>query len=87
MTTQTRKRSSRVLLGVTALMASTLSGCSLEGDPDYVAICADPQGNTRVADDQCDEGEKPVDYVPTNQNTGSSGSEFFWFYMLTSSSL
>lgn len=73
--TPRRMRSRTVLLGVTALTASSLTGCASQ--PDYAAICTDPQTNERVDDDQCDDSEEPRDYTP-----GLGG--FFWFYMLTS---
>jgi hypothetical protein len=62
-------RSRTVLLGVTALAASTLSGCASE--PEYAAICTDPQTNERVDDDQCDDDS---DYNGT-------GTGFFWYYL------
>jgi len=73
--TPRRMRSKTVLLGVTALAASSLSGC-VASQPDYAAICTDPQTNERVDDDQCDDSDEPRDYTP-----GLGG--FFWFYMLT----
>ena len=73
-----RMRSKTVLLGVTALAASSLSGCAAS-EPDYAAICTDPQTNERVDDDECDDSDEPRDYTP-----GLGG--FFWFYMLTSGS-
>ena len=72
-----RMRSRTVLLGVTALTASSLTGCASQ--PDYAAICTDPQTHERVDDDQCDDSDEPRDYTP-----GLGG--FFWFYMLTSAS-
>jgi hypothetical protein len=70
-------RSKTVLLGVTALAAQSLTGCASQ--PDYAAICTDPQTNERVDDSECDDSDEPRDYTP-----GLGG--FFWFYMLTSSS-
>jgi hypothetical protein len=75
-TTPRRMRSKTVLLGITALAASSLSGCA-SSEPDYAAICTDPQTNERVDDSQCDDSDQPRDYTP-----GLGG--FFWFYMLTS---
>lgn len=75
-TTPRRMRSKTVLLGITALAASSLSGCAAS-EPDYAAICSDPQTNERVDDSQCDDSDQPRDYTP-----GLGG--FFWFYMLTS---
>jgi hypothetical protein len=71
-----RMRSRTVLLGVTALTASSLSGCVSQ--PDYAAICTDPQTNERVDDSQCDDSAEPRDYSP-----GLGG--FFWFYMFAGS--
>jgi hypothetical protein len=69
-------RSQTVLLGVTALAASSLSGCVSQ--PEYAAICTDPQTHERVDDSRCDDSDQARDYHP-----GLAG--FFWFYMLTSS--
>jgi hypothetical protein len=72
-----RMRSRTVLLGVTALAASSLTGCASQ--PEYAAICTDPQTHERVDDAQCDDSDQPRDYSP-----GLGG--FFWFYVLTSGS-
>ena len=78
MTMPTRRMRSRtVLLGVTALAASTLSGCA--ATPEYAAICTDPQTNKRVDDDQCDDDDDPDDY-------NGVGGGFFWFYLATRAS-
>ena len=71
MTTPTRRRmrSSSISLGITALMASSLTGCSSSAD--YAAVCVDPETQERVDDDQCDDDS---DY-----NGGGSG--FFWYYL------
>lgn len=74
-TTARRMRSRTVLLGVTALAASQLSGCASE--PEYAAICTDPQTHQRVDDDQCDDSDEPDDYH-------GGGAGFFWFYLATS---
>jgi hypothetical protein len=75
MTTPARRRmrSSSISLGITALMASSLTGCS--SSPDYAAVCVDPETQERVDDDQCDDDS---DY-----NGGGSG--FFWYYLGASS--
>ncbi len=77
MPTPRRMRSRTVLIGVTALTASSLSGCASQ--PDYAAICTDPQTQERVDDDQCDPSEEPRDYSP------GIGPGFFWFYLLATS--
>ena len=79
MTTAPRRMRSRtVLLGVTALTASSLSGCA--SNPDYAAICTDPETNERVEDTQCDDSDQPRDYTP-----GLGG--FFWFYVFAGSNM
>jgi len=66
-------RSSSISLGITALMASTLTGCSSSAD--YAAVCVDPDTKERVADDQCDDDS---DY-------NGVGTGFFWYYLAASS--
>ncbi|WP_191277872.1 hypothetical protein [Nocardioides flavus (ex Wang et al. 2016)] len=72
-TARRRMRSSSISLGITALMASSLTGCSSSAD--YAAVCVDPETQERVDDDQCDDDS---DY-----NGGGSG--FFWYYLGASS--
>lgn len=70
-----RMRSGSVMLGVTAVMAASLSGCA--SNPDYAAVCVDPETEERVEDSQCaDDG----DY---SSSSGTSG--FFWYYLGASS--
>ena len=68
-TTRRRMRSTSISLGITALMASSLTGCSSSAD--YAAVCVDPETEERVDDDQCDDDS---DY-----NGGGAG--FFWYYL------
>lgn len=70
-----RMRSAAVTLGLTALMAAWLTGCSSEEPKDYAAICVNPQTEERVPDDDC---------VDDREYRGSGGG-FFWFYMATRS--
>ena len=72
-TTRRRMRSTSISLGITALMASSLTGCSSSAD--YAAVCVDPETQERVEDDECDDDS---DY-----NGGGSG--FFWYYLGASS--
>ena len=55
-----RRRSASVTIGVTAVLITTLSGCSAsaeEEEYDYGAVCADQQTEQRVNDDDdCDDG-------------------------------
>lgn len=46
-------RSVRVAIGVTAVAAAALSGCT--STPDYEAVCIDEQTYERVDDDNCDD--------------------------------
>ena len=68
MTTPTRRRmrSTSISLGITAVMASSLTGCASSAD--YAAVCVDPDTQERVADDQCDDD-------------GGGGTGFFWYYL------
>ena len=68
-TARRRMRSASVSLGITAVMASSLTGCATSAD--YAAVCVDPATEQRVDDDQCDDDS---DY-----NGGGSG--FFWYYL------
>ena len=72
-TPRRRMRSATVALGVTALMATGLTGCASE--PDYAAVCVDPETEQRVDDDQCDD-DRDYDGV---------SSRFFWYYLGASS--
>ncbi len=71
MTTSVRRRmrSSSIALGITAVMASNLTGCATSAD--YAAVCVDPGTQERVEDDQCDDDS---DY-------NGAGTGFFWYYL------
>jgi hypothetical protein len=71
MTTPThrRMRSASISLGITALMASSLTGCASSAD--YAAVCVDPDTQERVDDDQCDDASED----------GGGGTGFFWYYL------
>jgi hypothetical protein len=67
-------RSAGITLGLTALMAASLTGCSSgEETPDYAAICVDPQTQERADDSNCKD----------DREYHGSGAGFFWFYMAT----
>lgn len=72
-TPRRRMRSTSISLGITALMASSLTGCSSSAD--YAAVCVDPETQERVDDDECDDDS---DY-------NGAGSGFFWYYLGASS--
>ncbi|GAA1436316.1 hypothetical protein GCM10009641_35150 [Mycobacterium cookii] len=71
MTTPVRRRmrSTGISLGITALMASSLTGCSSSAD--YAAVCVDPETQERVDDDECDD----------DRDYNGTGSGFFWYYL------
>lgn len=75
MTTPVRRRmrSTSISLGITAVMASSLTGCASSAD--YAAVCVNPDTQERVADDQCDDDS---DY-------NGVGTGFFWYYLGASS--
>lgn len=67
-------RSAGITLGLTALVAASLTGCSTEEEqPDYAAICVDPQTEQRTNDENCTD----------EREYHGSGAGFFWFYMAT----
>ncbi|TCM51491.1 hypothetical protein [Kribbella sp. VKM Ac-2568] len=69
-----RMRSAGITLGLTALVAASLTGCSNDEDqPDYAAICVDPQTQERTDDGNCKD----------DREYHGSGAGFFWFYMAT----
>jgi hypothetical protein len=69
-----RMRSAAVTLGLTALLAASLTGCSTNDEqPDYAAICVDPQTQQRTNDENCKD----------EREYHGSGAGFFWFYMAT----
>ncbi|MDX6250616.1 MAG: hypothetical protein QOF10_3976 [Kribbellaceae bacterium] len=68
-----RMRSAGITLGLTALVAASLSGCSNDDQPDYAAICVDPQTEQRTDDGNCKD----------DREYHGSGAGFFWFYMAT----
>jgi hypothetical protein len=59
--TTARRRSATVGLGVTALLAAGLAGCSsnseevTSGDADYDAVCVDNASQERIDDEYCDD--------------------------------
>jgi hypothetical protein len=62
--TTARRRSATVALGVTALLAAGLAGCSSDGgrggdataeDADYEAVCVDDASQQRIDDEYCDD--------------------------------
>lgn len=62
-----RMRSVAVGVGVTVVVAAVL--VDRETEPDYAAVCVDPDTQERVDDDQCREHHSGV------------GSAFAWYYL------
>jgi hypothetical protein len=71
-----QRKSAAVMLGVTALLAPSLTACSGGGDEDVdnQAICVDRNTEQRVPDEQCDPDDGP--------NIGVGGI-FFWYFLAT----
>jgi hypothetical protein len=68
-------RSVSVAIGVTAVAAAALSGCS--SSPDYNAVCVDERTQQRVPDDDCDDtssGLRSWYYIDSGRRTPSVGS-------------
>ncbi|ANC30442.1 tRNA-dihydrouridine synthase [Isoptericola dokdonensis] len=77
MTSSTRRMRSRsVALGLTTVVAASLTGCAPAAD--NRAICVDPETQLRVDDDLCDEDDD--DYV-----SSSSGGGHYWYYVRSGS--
>ncbi|WP_425955676.1 hypothetical protein [Xylanimonas sp. McL0601] len=70
-----RMRSASVTLGVTALVAAALTGCSPAAD--NRAVCVDPATQKRVADASCDDSRG--DY------TGGGTGGYYWYYLRSGS--
>ena len=71
------RKSAAVVLGVTALLAPSLSGCGSDDDEaENQAVCVDQETQQRVDDDQCD----PDDYETRGSGVGSG---FFWYFLGT----
>jgi hypothetical protein len=69
-----QRKSATVALGITALLAPSLSGCSSD-KVDNQAVCVDEQTQERVPDDQCD---------PNGNGVGGLGaSPFLWYFLGT----
>lgn len=67
------KKSARVTLGVTALLASSLTGCGSGSDRDSAnAICVDATTQQRLDDSKCDDD-------PSNGSL--AGSPFLWYFL------
>jgi hypothetical protein len=68
-----QRKSAAVVLGVTALLAPSLSACGND-EPDNQAVCVDRSTEERVPDEQCD---------PNDQANIGVGGIFFWYFLAT----
>lgn len=68
LTLATRRSSTAVLLGVTAVLAVSLTGCSTGAD--YQGMCKDKGTGNRLPDDQCADG-----------NTAYRAGGHFWYFL------
>lgn len=70
-----QRKSAAVVLGVTALLAPSLSACSsAEDEPENQAVCVDRSTEQRVPDEQCD---------PDDEANVGVGGLFFWYFLAT----
>jgi hypothetical protein len=71
-----QRKSAAVVLGVTALLAPSLSACSNDDDGvDNQAVCVDQETQERVPDDQCDDDR--------SSGGGVGASPFLWYFLGT----
>ena len=69
-----QRKSAAVVLGVTALLAPSLSACSGGDEPENQAVCVDRTTEERVPDEQCD---------PDDEANVGVGGIFFWYFLAT----
>jgi hypothetical protein len=69
-----QRKSTVVALGITALLAPSLSACSSNDDVDNQAVCVDQQTQQRVDDDQC---------ADERSSGGLGASPFLWYFLGT----
>jgi hypothetical protein len=70
-----QRKSAAVVLGVTALLAPSLSACAVGDDePENQAVCVDRTTEERVPDEQCD---------PDDEANIGVGGIFFWYFLAT----
>jgi len=70
-----QRKSAAVVLGVTALLAPSLSACSAgDEESENQAVCVDRTTEQRVSDEQCD---------PDDEANVGIGGIFFWYFLAT----
>jgi hypothetical protein len=69
-----QRKSTVVALGITALLAPSLSACSSNDDVDNQAVCVDQETQQRVDDNQC---------ADERSSGGLGASPFLWYFLGT----
>jgi hypothetical protein len=69
-----QRKSTVVVLGITALLAPSLSACSSSDDVDNQAVCVDQETQQRVDDNQC---------ADERSSGGLGASPFLWYFLGT----
>lgn len=69
-----QRKSTVVALGITALLAPSLSACSSNNDVDNQAVCVDQQSQQRVPDNECNDDRA---------SGGIGASPFLWYFLGT----
>jgi hypothetical protein len=69
-----QRKSAAVVLGVTALLAPSLTACGNDDEVDQQAICVDRNTQERVDDERCD---------PDDEANVGVGGIFFWYFLAT----
>ncbi|HEY6745903.1 MAG TPA: hypothetical protein VI357_09290 [Mycobacteriales bacterium] len=69
-----QRKSTVVALGITALLAPSLSACSSSDEVDNQAVCVDQETQQRVPDSQCDDDRA---------SGGIGASPFLWYFLGT----
>ena len=71
----TTRRSQVVVLGMTAVLAGAITGCSSGTRPTSAGVCVDPDTNTRVEDRYCDQCLDPRTGKPLRKPNGQPYTE------------
>ncbi len=75
------RRTGTVVLGLTAGVATVLSGCgSSSPSPDYQGVCVDTRTNKRLPDRDCDDCVDDNDDGRCDRSGGRSGFASWYFY-------
>ena len=69
-----QRKSAAVVLGITALLAPSLSACSSDDGVDSQAVCVDQETQERVDDGRCDD---------SRSSGGIGASPFLWYFLGT----